>query len=384
MRTKKNELQLFLAEHFHLSMSFLSLFISLFPFWFRVWITQISESHGLDETLIQHCIRSKQKTKTPCISTTHSSSQSSSLAGEPVDVKVEITPPRDAESVQVPNSFSIDSAPTNLGLSLSDFKTSSPQQRKLSELPTDTLLNAAANFGRLTPSPSSASSCKLYKKFEDFLDLSSPYNHYRCLSPSESNLTQCHDGKYIYGVSKMDNKPGSSRLLRRQFSLDKDDCQNNGGAGGSAGISLQSSVGITIAQMKTSLDVPSLQDMRASPSPTNIKPGRLHKQNSASVAQDLGKIEEIPASPTSCIFNYRSTHLSQIPGSAAGSPASKKPNDTPNQISTIATLELPSSISDNVASRAVSPISANTICSNSGDSISEHSNNNNGNICFHI
>ena len=184
----------------------------------------------------------------------------------------------------------------------------------------------------------------------------------------------------------MDNKPGSSRLLRRQFSLDKDDCQNNGGAGGSggAGISLQSSVGITIAQMKTSLDVPAMQDMRSSSSPTNIKPGRLHKQNSASVAQDLGKIEEIPASPTACIFNYRSTNLSQIPGSAAGSPASKKPNDTPNQISTIATLELPSSVSDNAASRAVSPILANTICSNSGDSISEHSNNNNGNICFHI
>lgn len=351
---------------------FLSSFL-LLPLWFRF---HNSESHGLDETLIQHCIRSKQKTKTPCISATHSSSQSSSLAGEPVDVKVEITPPRDAESVQVPNSYSIDSAPTNLGLSLSDFKTTSPQQRKLSELPTDTLLNAAANFGRLTPSPSSASSCKLYKKFEDFLDLSSPYNHYRCLSPSESNLTQCHaEGKYIYGVSKLDNKPGSSRLLRRQFSLDKDDCQNNGGAGGGS------------SSQKTSLDVPLLQDMRSSPSPTNIKPGRLHKQNSASVAQDLGKIEEIPASPTSCIFNYRSTHLSQIPGSAAGSPASKKPNETQNtnQISTIATLEIPTSmLTSDIASRAVSPISANTICSNSGDSISEQSNNNNGNICFHI
>lgn len=346
-----------------------------------------SESHGLDESLIQHCIRSKQRTKTPCISTTHSSSQSSSLAGEQVDVKVEITPPRgDTESVQVPTSYSIDSAPSvNLGLSLSDFKSASPQQRKLSELPADTLL-AAANFGRLTPSPSSASSCKLYKKFEDFLDLSSPYNHYRCLSPSESNLTQCNDGKYIYGVSKMDNKPGSSRLLRRQFSLDKDDCQNSGGGSGSVGGAGTSQ--LTFAQMKTSLDVP-LQDisMRLSSSPTNVKPARLHKQNSASVAQDLGKIEEIPASPTSCILNYRGTHLSQIPGSAAGSPASKKPSEpNANQISTIATLEIPTTgLSSDIASRAVSPISAATICSNSGDSISEHSNNNNnGNICYHI
>lgn len=327
-------------------------------------------------SIFRHCIRSKQRTKTPCISATHSSSQSSSLAGEQVDVKVEITPPRDTESVQVSNSnsFSIDSAP-NLGLSLSDFKTSSPQQRKLSELPTDTLLSAAANFGRLTPSPSSASSsCKLYKKFEDFLDLSLPYNHYRCLSPSESNLTQCNDGKYIYGVSRLDNKPGSSRLLRRQFSLDKDDCQNNGS--GPSGIS-----------MKSSLDVPFIHDIstRSTPSPTNVKPARLHKQNSASLAQDLGKIEEIPASPTSCIFNYHSSHLSQIPGSAAGSPASKKLNDTQNvnQISTIATLEVPATMMADTSSRAVSPISANTICSNSGDSISEQSNNN-GNICFHI
>lgn len=334
--------------------------------------------------MIQHCIRSKQRTKTPCISATHSSSQSSSLAGEQVDVKVEITPPRDIESVQMPNSYSIDSAPVNLGLSLSDFKTSSPQQRKLSELPADSLLSTAANFGRLTPSPSSASSCKIYKKFEDFLDISSPYNHYRCLSPSESNLTQCNDGKYVYGIHRLDNKPGSSRLLRRQFSLDKDDCQNNGNGPATSNT-------MTIAQMKSSLDVPSLQDIsnRSTPSPTNIKPGRLHKQNSASVAQDLGKIEEIPASPTSCIFNYRSSHLSQIPGSAAGSPASKKHNsiDNPNmnQISTIATLEVPSSaLTSDISSRAVSPISAGTCCSNSGDSISEQSNNNNGNICFHI
>lgn len=330
-----------------------------------------SESHGIDEILVQHCIRSKQRTKTPCISTTHSSSQSSSLAGEQVDVKVEITPPRDNESIQVPSSYSLDASQSmNLGLSLSDFKANSPQQRKLSELPADSLLSAAANFGRLTPSPSSASSCKLYKKFEEIFDLSSPYNHYRCLSPSESNLTQCNDGKYIYGVNKLD-KPGSTRLLRRQFSLDKDDCQNN------------------IANAtKSSLDVPLIQDipLRSSPSPTNLKPGRLHKQNSASVAQDLEKIEEIPISPTSFMLNHhRISNLSKIPGSASNSPSSKKPNEnavaTTSQLTTVVTLEVPADLSP----RAISPVSATTICSSStnDDSISEGTNNN-GNVCFHI
>lgn len=377
--------------HAHTTKLSVLFFLSILSFLFLVLFlfdSTNSESHGLDETLIQHCIRSKQRTKTPCISTTHSSSQSSSLAGEQVDVKVEITPPRDVESVQVSTSFSLDSAQTvNLGMGMSEFKSASPQPRKLSELPSDMpLLNANANFGRYTPSPSSASSCKLYKKFEDFLDLSLPYNHYRCLSPSESNLTQVTEGKYIYGVSRMDSKPGSSRLLRRQFSLDKDDCQN----GPSSSQSTNAAI-MTFAQMKSSLEVPPAQDMssmRSSPSPTNIKPGRLHKQNSASVAQDLGKIEEIPVSPTSCIFNYRSSPLSQIPGSAAGSPASKKPIEmtTLNQISTIATLEIPSMGcgGSDLSLRAISPISANTICSNSGDSMSEQSNNNNGNICFHI
>lgn len=313
------------------------------------------------------------------------------MAGEPVDVKVEITPPRDIDSIaQVQTSFSIDSAPSiNLSLGMNEFKpAASPQQRKLSELPSDTLLTATTNFGRLTPSPSSASSGKMYKKFEDFLDLSSPYNHYKCLSPSESNLTQVSEGKYTYGSNRLDNKPGSSRLLRRQFSLDKDDCQNSGGGGPS---SHTSTTVMTLAQMKSSLEVPCLQDMssvRSSPSPTNIKPGRLHKQNSASVALDLGKIEEIPVSPTSCIFNYRGSPLEKIPGSATGSPASKKPIEmtTMNQVSTIATLEIPSlgCGSSDLSLRAISPISANTICSNSGDSMSEQSNNNNGNICFHI
>lgn len=303
-----------------------SLFIIRWTITIFYFICRCSEAHGLDETLIQHCIRSKSRSsRTPCISTTHSSSQSSSLAGEQVDVKVEITPPRETElNAPMSNSFSVDSSATmNLNINLSEFKTpsTSPQQRKASEIPTaDGMLNAA-NFGRLTPSSGGGSSCKLYKKFEELMDLSSPYNHYRCLSPSESNLTQCNEGKYIYGINKIDNKPGSSRLLRRQFSLDKDDCQT---------ASSSTSTTSTVQQLKSNLDVPTLQEPnRQSPSPTNIKPGRLHKQTSASIAQDLEKIEEIPISPTSCLHNNNHQHdLGLIPGSASGSPSQKKSDDT--------------------------------------------------------
>lgn len=259
---------------------------------------------SLDEKITQ--IKQKTRTKAPSISATHSSSQSSSLAGEQVDVKVEITPPTNVETTShLPNSFSVDSSTMNNSINLSDFKTpgTSPQQRKLNDLPHDTLLNPA-NFGRFTPSPSSASSCKMFKKFEEFMDLSLPYNHYRCLSPSESNLTQCNEGKYVYGLTKQDSKPGSSRLLRRQFSLDKEDCHSN----------------ITV---RSNLDVPFLGEHRSTPSPTNMKPGRLHRQTSASVAQDLEKIEEIPISPTSCLSNHKSDiHLSQIADLETGSPAS--------------------------------------------------------------
>lgn len=197
----------------------------------------------------------------------------------------------------------------NLSINLSDFKTpgTSPQQRKLNDLPHDNLLNPS-NFGRFTPSPSSASSSnKVFKKFEEFMDLSLPYNHYRCLSPSESNLTQCTaEGKYIYGITKQDSKPGSSRLLRRQFSLDREDCHST-------------------VTTRSNLDVPFIHENRSTQSPTNIKPGRLHRQTSASVAQDLEKIEEIPISPTSCLSNHKSDiHLSQIPGSESGSPSNHK------------------------------------------------------------
>lgn len=315
--------------------------------------------------LIQHCIRSKSRSsRTPCISTTHSSSQSSSLAGEQVDVKVEITPPRDTEAnAPMSNSFSVDSSATmNLSINLSEYKTpsTSPQQRKMSEMPTaDGLLNTA-NFGRLTPSSGGGSSCKLYKKFEELMDLSSPYNHYRCLSPSESNLTQCSEGKYVYGINKIDNKPGSSRLLRRQFSLDKDDCQT---------ASSSTSTTSTVQQLKTNLDVPTLQELnRQSPSPTNIKPGRLHKQTSASVAQDLEKIEEIP------LNNNHQHDLGLIPGSASGSPSQKKTEDANNATADGASM---------TATAEITSISGNNNNINSSNA-SNNSNNNSREISLNV
>lgn len=67
-------------------------------------------------------------------------------------------------------------------------------------------------------------------------DLSTPYNHYRCLSPS--------DGK---------PRPGNaSRFLKRQFSVDRED-----------------------------------NEVKSTP--------RLFKQNSAGAAHDLERIEEVPA-----------------------------------------------------------------------------------------
>lgn len=81
-------------------------------------------------------------------------------------------------------------------------------------------------------------------------DLSSPYNHYRCLSPSDSNLSQTHN------LKSCDQR---LRFLKRQYSLDRSEepCST------------------------TTSD--SLQ-IRAP----------LHKQNSAGAANDLEKIEELP------------------------------------------------------------------------------------------
>lgn len=212
------------------------------------------------------------------------------IPGEPFEIKVEITPPVIPDSIPLTTSFSMDSSNgTNLNISIPEYQSKSssisPQQRKLSELSQDGLLNPA-NFNRLNPSSSGGSVNRLFRRIEDMMDLSSPYNHYKCLSPSESNLVQCSDIKMQYNTnSKFDsnNKPGSTRLLRRQFSLDKDD------AGSS--VSNQKQINIELFQEKCNL----MNQMVKSQQTRG-----LHKQNSSEfLAQDLEKIEEIPISPPS-------------------------------------------------------------------------------------
>ncbi|XP_032677580.1 retinal guanylyl cyclase 2 isoform X2 [Odontomachus brunneus] len=91
----------------------------------------------------------------------------------------------------------------------------------------------------------------------DEKDLSTPYNYYRCLSPNE------HHGK------------GSGcRILKRQFSLDRPDDPTS-----------------TIPEQSSTVS------QRSTP--------RLYKQNSAGAANDLERIEEVPATPGPLLQNYR-------------------------------------------------------------------------------
>ncbi|XP_032577675.1 uncharacterized protein LOC6613836 [Drosophila sechellia] len=336
----------------------------------------IGESHGLDESLIRNSITLKAQANKSRTSTNPSSSQSSSLAGESVEVKVEITPPTNADlasGANLPNSYSLDSNSTNTispnATLCPEFpgkttpSSTSPQSRKLSELTPDNLLNPNS-FNRL-PSSTGGSSSRLYKKIEEMMDLSSPYNHYKCLSPSESNLTQFYDGKYLYGsaaggagggqagggacpsialsgsgcgggASRFDSKPGSSRLLRRQFSLDRDDQQAKGeqqhhqhslqantysGLVGGCGGGVKSSM----------LDIPLLHDTTRSPKGTLT---RSHKQNSASITQDLEKIEEIPLSPASSQHHSSlDSNLNRSPPSTVEAQSPPLPPMSPPQLS---------------------------------------------------
>ncbi|XP_054081818.1 uncharacterized protein LOC105218644 isoform X3 [Zeugodacus cucurbitae] len=327
----------------------------------------IGESHGLDESLIRNSITLKAQANKSRNSTNPSSSQSSSLAGESVEVKVEITPPTNADicSSNLPNSYSLDSTSTNTispNVTLCpDFpaKTpnASPQSRKMSELSPENLLTPGT-FNRL-PSSAGGSSSRLYKKIEEMMDLSSPYNHYKCLSPSESNLTQFYDGKYLYsggGVCsavgggtgsgggsvhsssvKFDSKPGSSRLLRRQFSLDRDDTQSKSEHHHHHQhhqSSLQGSFGMTLTNKSSMLDIPILHETSRSPKGTLA---RAHKQNSTSITQDLEKIEEIPLSPAS------SQHHSSLDSNLNRSPPSTVEAQTPPATLAAALLSAPTS-----------------------------------------
>uniref|UniRef100_A0A182MSB3 Guanylate cyclase domain-containing protein n=1 Tax=Anopheles culicifacies TaxID=139723 RepID=A0A182MSB3_9DIPT len=309
---------------------------------------------GLDVAILKHSLFQSQQNHTKinnasiqsnaCSTANHSSSHSPSVTGESIDVKVEITPPvppgQDQQQQQQPGhetavlstSFSIDSSSSNntFTLNLGDFvqpkatPLPSPQTRKLSEVIADgSFLNANANFDRLNPSPTStASSTRLFKRIEELIDLSSPYNYYKCLSPSENNLSQCTEsryGSYQLRSDSCSSKPGSTRFLRRQFSLDKDDVgpSSGGGAASSGGTLSQkatldtiSSISVDreqLARMGTLTSIPSISSTNSSSLAAGAQKQRglaMHRQQSASVAQDLEKIEEIPLSPQSFIINH--------------------------------------------------------------------------------
>uniref|UniRef100_A0A182KGG0 Guanylate cyclase domain-containing protein n=1 Tax=Anopheles christyi TaxID=43041 RepID=A0A182KGG0_9DIPT len=318
----------------------------------------IGESHGLDVAILKHSLFQSQQNhggkinnasiqSNTCSTANHSSSHSPSVAGESIDVKVEITPPvppslepgqhqqpgsYDTAAV-LSTSFSIESSSSNntFTLNLGDFvqpKASplpSPQARKLSEVIADgSFLSAGATFDRLNPSPTStsASSTRLFKRIEELIDLSSPYNYYKCLSPSENNLSQCTEsryGSYQLRSDSCSSKPGSTRFLRRQFSLDKDDVgPSSGGHGHASGAPLSakatldtiSSISVDreqLARMGTLTSIPSISSTNSATLPGGGQKQRslaMHRQQSASVAQDLEKIEEIPLSPQSFIINH--------------------------------------------------------------------------------
>lgn len=170
------------------------------------------------------------------VNTTSSSNPSSShspsvAGGDQFDVKVEITPPQplstDPSMNAIPKSLSNESS-SAFSISVTEYQTKvntpSPQTRKYSEIQEYTgLLSAMGSITRMNPSPTgSNASSRFFKKIEEMIDLSSPYNHYKCLSPSETNLSQFGDARMAAFTQRNDpNKPGSGRLLRRQFSLDK-------------------------------------------------------------------------------------------------------------------------------------------------------------------
>ncbi|XP_055635291.1 uncharacterized protein LOC129775073 isoform X2 [Toxorhynchites rutilus septentrionalis] len=283
----------------------------------------IGESHGLDIAILRKSLfqseqhnRQQQAASSNCSG--HSSSHSPSVTGESIDVKVEITPPVASDNPQLATSMSVDSnsSNTNYTLNMVDYQCrtpqSSPQGRKLSEIISDTAyLSANSSFNRLNPSPTGTPSARLFKRIEEIIDLSSAYNNYKCLSPSESNLAQCTDNRYSVSLAnRLDcsSKPGSTRFLRRQFSLDKDDVGTSTTTSQRATLDTISSVSFErdqLARMGTLSSIPSISSVTSATLPSKQQRG-IQKQQSASVAQDLEKIEEIPISPQSFLMNHNS------------------------------------------------------------------------------
>lgn len=238
-----------------------------------------------------------------------SSSHSPSVTGDSIEVKVsvEITPPQPPVMSEVSTSFSIESTSSLTICSDNSNKSlaASPNARKFSESQQDStgsFLNAIGNFNRMNANAQSSASAstRLFKRLEEMIDLSTPYNHYRCLSPSETNLAiPPHERPASVSPNCSmrlidSNRPGSSRLLRRQFSLDKDDLslQKHGN------LETISSMIDGSRNLSTKAAYQSLISSSSLPSGSaSLAASKIHKHQSASVAQDLEKIEEIPISP---------------------------------------------------------------------------------------
>lgn len=219
----------------------------------------------------------------------------------------------------IQNSYSIESTSslTICSDASSKSQTTSPHTRKFSEIPHESgsFLNPIGNFNnRLNPSPPNTASARLFKKLEEMIDLSSPYNHYRCLSPSETNLSiplnersQSVSPSAARFLDTGRERPGSSRLLRRQFSLDKDDLSSQKHGNLETISSLvdstnHSNTATITTKSQTFQPLISSTSLPLS-SGSNLLSSKLHKHQSASVAQDLEKIEEIPISPITTTLN---------------------------------------------------------------------------------
>jgi guanylate cyclase 2F len=258
----------------------------------------------------------------------HSSSNQKSFSPtvtcELVDVKVEITPaPTPMSDIQT--TFSIESTSSMTlcsDLSAKSPNSASPNTRKFSEFSSvesgGTFLNSLGSFGsRMNPSPPNTASARLFKKLEEMIDLSSPYNHYRCLSPSETNLTQTLVSPNPHRQLDVSGRPNSSRFLRRQFSLDKDDLNQQSKLHNNLD-TISSLVDTTKlhqphnvvmkSQFQALVSSTSLPVNSANAASNNNK---MQKHQSISVAQDLEKIEEInyDQSPINSVLNMNSDDI---------------------------------------------------------------------------
>lgn len=289
----------------------------------------------MDESLIRSSVTLKTQVCKSRSNTIPSASQStSSLASEVAEVKVEITPPTNNEyppeetSLHIEKSCNITTPldttsgvknfTSNRSNLYSDYSASSHSSLANRPLELKRIALKERNpcyvFNRL-PGSVGSSSTRIYKKIEEMVDMSTPYNHYKCLSPSESNLSQFKLGGSTNATGTSANipnlgsnlfrldRPGSSRLLRRQYSLDRDDHHRIAHIKEIQQLHQYLDTQLAHASSynvkSSTLTVPSIvneYNVKASVIPPVI---RLHRQNSSSIGQDLEKIEEIPMSPGS-------------------------------------------------------------------------------------